>query len=143
MGTETRHILLVEDERGDALLLQRALKRSGHAVTVETLDSGAAAVDYMFQRGAYAGSPRPDLVLLDLHLVGTDGLTVLRTIKQEPALRAVPVVILSALEHPGALQEAYAAGANVVVPKSAGLTRIAQEISRFWLTVSRAPRSRG
>ena len=92
------HILIVEDDRDIAELVQRYLVRAGHAVDV--LGNGSLALPFIASRG-------PDLVILDLMLPGMDGFEVLRRLKADAATCAIPVVALSA----GAAHEAGAGAA--------------------------------
>ncbi len=89
-------ILLVEDNPAHAELIIRTLggRRPGRIIHVR---DGEAALDFVFRRKAYAdpaGSPTPDLILLDLRLPRVDGMEVLRAIKNSPDYRWLPVVVL-------------------------------------------------
>ena len=91
-------ILLVEDDADHTELVRRAIEELAPEVRLEALADGELALDYLFRRGEWAAaerSPRPDLVLLDLRLPRLDGFSVLHEIKSAPALRHVPVVILT------------------------------------------------
>src|SRR4051794_1991735 len=91
------HILLVEDSRADATIIARALKESNIPHRLTVLTDGRLALDHL-ARVLEPDAPadlQPDLVLLDLNLPGLDGCQVLTRIKADPALRALPVVILS------------------------------------------------
>ena len=81
------HILIVEDDRDIAELVQRYLVRAGHAVDV--LGNGSLALPFIASRG-------PDLVILDLMLPGMDGLDVCRTLRREPETRLLPIIMLTA-----------------------------------------------
>jgi CheY-like chemotaxis protein len=92
---KTVEILMVEDNRGDVVLVEEAMAKMGltHAVTVVT--DGVEAMDYLCRRGAYAGAARPDLIVLDLKLPRKSGREVLEEITRDPALDAIPIVIVS------------------------------------------------
>jgi len=81
------HILIVEDDRDIAELLQRYLTRAGHVTN--TLGHGGEAL-------AFVRARVPDLVILDLMLPGVDGLEICRTLRREPATRALPIIMLTA-----------------------------------------------
>jgi DNA-binding response OmpR family regulator len=81
------HILIVEDDRDIAELLQRYLTRAGHVT--DALGDGSEAL-------AFTRSRPPDLVILDLMLPGTDGLEVCRALRRAPETRALPIIMLTA-----------------------------------------------
>jgi len=127
-------ILLVEDNADDVRLTMEALKdvQIHHHLTVARDGAEALAV----LRSTRHGSPRPDLVLLDLALPRLDGFEVLSTIKRDPDLRAIPVVILSASSEERDIHRAYELQANTFLTKSAdlaGLTSVMRLIEKFWL----------
>jgi adenylate cyclase len=86
---ESGSILVVDDDRVNRTLLARTLEALGHRVV--TAPNGREALDLLH---AY----EPDIVLLDIVMPGMDGITVLERIKGDPALRSVPVIMISALE---------------------------------------------
>lgn len=88
-------VLMVEDNRGDVVLVQEATARVGLAQTLTVVPDGVEAMDYLHRRGAYADAVRPDLIVLDLKLPRKSGREVLDEIRRDPALSALPVVILS------------------------------------------------
>jgi DNA-binding response OmpR family regulator len=81
------HILIVEDDRDIAELLQRYLTRAGHVT--DALGNGGEAL-------AFLRSRVPDLVILDLMLPGVDGLEVCRILRGGPQTRALPIIMLTA-----------------------------------------------
>ncbi len=83
----------------------------------ERVPDGDAALRYMRNLPPFVGRTRPHLILLDLHLPGLSGLDVLREIKLDPALRSVPVVVLTTSDEPREMTEAYCLGANSYVVK--------------------------
>lgn len=88
-------ILLVEDNPGDVRLTQEAFRQANLAIDLDVVRDGEAALDYLYQRGEYEDAPVPGLILLDLNLPKVDGMDVLETIKAEPELRRVPVIVLT------------------------------------------------
>jgi CheY-like chemotaxis protein len=132
-------ILLVEDSPDDADLMIEALREGRLAVHVTVLEDGEQAVEYL--RGASDAAPtvRPDLVLLDLYLPRKNGHEVLAEIKRDPALRRIPVVILTSSDDERAFLAAYDLHANCCVPKPADQEQFAQVVRRiehFWLSVA-------
>lgn len=88
-------VLMVEDNRGDVVLVEEAMAKAGLAHTVTVVPDGVEAMDYLHRRGAYAEAARPDLIVLDLKLPRKSGREVLAEIRPDSALNAIPVVILS------------------------------------------------
>ena len=127
-------ILCIDDSAADAELLRSALTEYP-ALTVRTVVDGHAALSYLRVAGSAPGVPRPDLILLDLHLPTIDGRRVLAEIKADPALRVIPVIILSSSDRHEDLRRAYELGANACVTKPARLTRyrdVVRAIYDFW-----------
>lgn len=93
-------ILLVEDNAADAALTLRAFRLAKVANPLRVLPHAEAAWEYLTGRGAEAAGPqRPALMLLDLNLPGISGVELLRRAKAEPALRDIPVIVLTVSRH--------------------------------------------
>ncbi len=137
------HILLVEDNPGDAELTREALADSKLLSRLHVVRDGVEALAFLHQEGEYAQVPRPDLVLLDLNLPRKDGRAVLKEIKADPSLRLIPVVVLTSSQAEQDVARAYELNANCYVTKPVGLEQfltIVQSIEQFWLTVVKLPR---
>jgi len=139
-------ILLVEDSPNDALLMVEALKEGALDPHVTVIEDGEEATDYLFRRGAYAGVPPPDLILLDLHLPRKNGHEVLREIKQQGPVQCIPVVLLTSTTSEKAILDAYDLHANCCVLKPTNpeeFTLTVRRIETFWLQVARRHRRAG
>jgi CheY-like chemotaxis protein len=133
-------LLLGEDSPDDADLMMEALREADLNVRVTHLEDGETAVAYLRREGA--GDTRPDLILLDLHLPRKNGFEVLAELKEDPDLRRIPVVILTASENEQAFIDAYNLHANCCVSKPVDQEeyRLAvKRIERFWLHVAQRP----
>lgn len=95
-------ILLVEDNPGDARLVEEMAAESALDPTIHTVTDGADAVDFLHQRGAYADAPRPDAILLDLHLPRMDGEDVLAELTDD--LEEIPTIVLSGSQQGASLK---------------------------------------
>lgn len=128
-------ILLVEDNLGDIRLLQEAFKEGGLECKLHVARDGEQAMDFLYHQGAYAKSPRPALVLLDLNLPRKDGREVLAEMKGAEALRCIPVVVFSTSTNPEDINTAYCLQANCYVVKPEdldSLIHLTQLIESFW-----------
>jgi two-component system, chemotaxis family, response regulator Rcp1 len=89
------HLLLVEDNPGDVRLIQEMLREGHWEPSLEVVRDGAAALRYMRREAEFADARRPDLVLLDLNLPGTDGRQVLAEVRSDPRINGIPLVIFT------------------------------------------------
>jgi CheY-like chemotaxis protein len=139
------HILLVEDNADHAELVRRNLEESQVANHLTHVEDGEAALDYLFGRGQYADTsrfPRPSLVLLDLRLPRVDGLEVLRLVKSDPKLHAIPVVILTTSDAERDVALAYQYHANSYLTKPVDFEQFAsllKDLGFYWLAWNRHP----
>ena len=101
-------IIIVEDSDEDFDTVVQAVRKAGIVAEVGRATTGGGCLDLL--RGASA--VRPAVVLMDLNTPGTDGREALAAIKADPALRAVPVVVLSTSANPKDVDFCYQAGAN-------------------------------
>ena len=140
-------ILLVEDNADDEILTLRALKVNKIANEVVVARDGAAALDYLFGTGPYAGrdvSVLPQVVLLDLNLPKVGGLDVLRRIRSEESTRLLPVVILTTSNEEKDLIGGYSLGANSYVRKPVDFAQFAdavRQLGMYWLVLNTTPAS--
>ena len=135
-------ILLVEDNAGDARLTVEALKEFKVSNQVSVVRDGVEALAFLRGLGAFAGAPRPDIILLDLNLPRKDGREVLAEIKDDPDLRRIPVVVLTTSQAEQDIVRAYNLHANCFITKPADLEQflvVVRSIEDFWLTIVKLP----
>ena len=142
--TDLKRILLAEDNEHDVELTLSALSEYRLANEVVVTRDGAEALDYLYRRGAYRlrEQGNPVVVLLDLKMPKVDGLEVLRQIKQDDALRQIPVVMLTSSREENDLVESYRLGVNAYVVKPVEFSRFVQairEVGVFWAVINEAP----
>jgi CheY-like chemotaxis protein len=133
-------ILLVEDNPGDVDLVREALAGLEVATRISVAADGEAALAFL--RGEGGAGPRPDLVFLDLNVPRKDGREVLAALKADPALKLIPVVVLTSSEAERDLRSAYGLCANCLVSKPVDLDEFLScvaETARFWLSVAKIP----
>ena len=110
-------ILLVEDNEFDLNLTVAAFRDEVVPNRVHCVGDGESAVAFLKRSGEYAEAPRPDLVVLDLNLPKMDGLQVLETMKADPELRTIPVVMVSGNGSQAEIKRAYELQAAAFVVK--------------------------
>ena len=138
-----KSILLVEDNPRDAEMTLGALAEHNLTNEVVHVADGLAALDYLYSRNDYAGrSPgHPLLVLLDLKMPRVDGIEVLQQIKGDPALKKIPVVMLTSSAEEQDLLRTYDLGVNAYVVKPVDFLQFVtavQKLGAFW-TVNNEP----
>lgn len=131
-------ILLVEDNYGDVLLAQEAFRTSGLANELVVAEDGEVALRMLRRQAPFADAQRPDIVLLDLNLPKRDGREVLEDIKTDPALKDIPVVILTGSRAQQEIVRSYLNHANAFIVKPVTLERLSEVatlIGKFWFGV--------
>jgi CheY-like chemotaxis protein len=132
-------ILHVEDEPAHATVVQRIFEDFRIANRLMQVSDGQAALDYLQRSGEFSApesSPRPSVVLLDLRLPKVDGLEVLRTVKADPDLCLIPVVILTTSDAETDMVQAYGCMANSYLVKPVDLQQFVDMMEAFgyyWL----------
>jgi CheY-like chemotaxis protein len=135
-------ILLVEDNPADVRLTREALKEAKVLNTLHIAEDGMEAMAFLRKQGQFAGSPSPDLILLDLNLPKKDGREILAEIKQDEQLRRIPVVVLTTSRAEEDVVRSYNLHANAYVTKPVDLKQFLEVIRRieeFWLAVVTLP----
>jgi chemotaxis family two-component system response regulator Rcp1 len=131
---EKIQVLVVEDNPGDARLLQEAcLHVASHFHYVQ---NGEEALDFLFCRGGFASVKRPDLMILDLNLPRVNGIELLGEIKSDPELRLIPIIVFSSSNSDEEIRNVYGAQVACVVKKPHDLEAFlsgCEAIARFWL----------
>lgn len=137
-------ILLSEDSAEDVELTLNALAAHNIGNSVAVARDGAEALDYLYKRGAHAHreNGNPVLLLLDLKMPKVDGLEVLRTVKSDPRLRTIPVVILTSSREEQDVVRSYELGVNAYVVKPVEFDkflRAVRDLGLFWMLVNEPP----
>jgi two-component system, chemotaxis family, response regulator Rcp1 len=142
MNSRTVEILLVEDNPGDARLTLEAFKEAKVINHLSVVSDGVEALAYLRRQDRYASAATPDLILLDLNLPRMDGREVLAAIKEDAALRTIPVVVLTTSSSQDDVARAYGHHANCYITKPVDLDqflKVIQSIESFWLSLVRLP----
>ena len=139
-------VLLVEDSPGDVRLTREALKDAKVHISLHVAADGIEAMAFLERTGPHVDARRPDLILLDLNLPRKDGREVLKEIKESPALRSIPVVILTTSSSEADVLRSYELHANCYISKPVdldGFLKVVQSIDNFWLSVVKLPHGAG
>ncbi|MFK5949964.1 MAG: response regulator [Methylococcales bacterium] len=138
-------ILLVEDEEAHAVIVKRNLQDFKLANKIYHVKDGQAALDYLYRLNIYSkslSSPKPELILLDLRLPKIDGLEVLKTIKTDPELVRIPVVIMTTSSAEKDITQAYDNYANSYLVKPLDLQQfmpMLENLGFYWLLWNQSP----
>jgi CheY-like chemotaxis protein len=135
-------ILLVEDSPGDVSLTREALKSARVANDLNVVEDGESALRYLRAEGEHGGAKAANLVLLDLNLPKMNGSEVLEAIKGDPALRHIPVIVLTTSADEEDILRSYQLHANAYVTKPVAFGDFLDAITRlegFWLQVVHLP----
>jgi CheY-like chemotaxis protein len=139
-------ILVCDDDEDDRMLTQQALEDAHISNVVCFVKDGEQLLDYLYQRGEYAGetgkAPRPGLILLDLNMPKVDGREALKTIKGDPSLREIPVVVLSTSRLDEDIARSYQLGVNSFITKPvtfSGLVEAMNVLGKYWLEIVELP----
>ena len=141
----TETILVAEDDIDDAFFLQRAFQKAGVSTSLQFVKDGQEAIDYLDGEGDFtdrAAYPTPDLLLLDLKMPRINGFQVLEWVRQQPALKRLPVIIFSSSDEGKDINHAYDLGANSYLLKphsSEDLIKVAQKLKMYWVESNQTP----
>jgi CheY-like chemotaxis protein len=139
-----KRILLAEDNEHDIELTLAALEEHNLANEVVVVRDGAAALDYLNQRGQHANhaNGQPVVVLLDLKMPKVDGLQVLREMRANPEIKHVPVVMITSSREEQDLVSSYQLGVNAYVVKPVDFQKFVESIKQvgfFWAIINEPP----
>jgi CheY-like chemotaxis protein len=143
------NILMADDDPDDRLMAQEAFEEARLANELHFVEDGEALLDYLYRRGPYAArgaAENPGLILLDLNMPKKDGRQALREIKADPALRSIPVVVLTTSKAEEDILRTYDLGVNSFITKPvtfAALVELVQTLTRYWFEIVTLPPTRG
>ena len=139
-STKSLEVLLVEDDPGDIVIAEEALRAGKVASNLHVVNDGVEALQFLRQEGAHEGAPRPDLILLDLNLPKMGGHEVLEHVKHDPHLRRIPIVVLTTSQAGEDIVRSYDLYANAYVSKPVDFddfAEVVKQIDEFFATVAR------
>jgi len=136
------HVLLVEDNPGDARLTKEAFSAAAETMRLHIVADGVEAMAFLRHEGSHVDAPRPDLILLDLNLPKMDGREVLAKVKEDDSLKLIPTVILTTSNSDEDILRSYQLQANCYLSKPVQLEAfddLVRSINDFWLTKVKLP----
>ncbi len=129
-------ILLVEDNRGDVVLITQALAETDIRPDIRCVRDGVEAMQYLRREAPFEDALKPAIIILDLNLPRKDGRAVLAEIKSDPTLALIPVIVFSSSDAPQDISTCYDLHANcyIVKPRDLfGMTETIRSLVDFWL----------
>lgn len=140
--THEFHILLVEDDPADAHLIRLAFDESKLLLSLDHVEDGQEALDYLQRKPPYTDTPMPDLILLDLNMPRMNGRQFLERVKKLDVLRRIPVVILTTSDAESDIVASYDLGAAGYIVKPVDIDdfiRQVQRLEEYWITLVKRP----
>ena len=138
-------ILMADDDPDDCMLAREALAESRLANDLYQVGDGEELLQYLRREGKYVDAvtfPRPGLILLDLNMPRKDGREALRDIKADPALRSIPVVVLTTSKAEEDIYRTYDLGVSSFIAKPVsfdGLVEVMKALGRYWFEIVELP----
>lgn len=138
----TLDVLLVEDNEGDVIAVQRAFRNGTPACNISVVNDGVEALDFLHKRESYGNVTMPQLILIDVNMPRMGGKEFLEIIKAEKKFRAIPVVMLTSSQSLADIRECYERHVNCYVVKpfdGKEFESTVKQIVNFWGTLGQLP----
>ncbi len=141
-------ILMADDDEDDRLLARDALNESKVLNEFYSVEDGVELMRYLRREAHYADGklyPSPSLILLDLNMPRMDGREALALIKADPALRSIPVIILTTSKAEEDMLRGYELGAASYITKPVTfekLVELMRSLGRYWIEFVELPNRR-
>ncbi|OZI06285.1 two-component system response regulator [Siphonobacter sp. BAB-5385] len=138
-------ILVADDDEDDRFLIRTAFRDSQLTNDIFFVADGVELMQFLHHQGPYADAekyPRPGIIFLDLNMPRKDGWEALSEIKQNPELKAIPVVVLTTSNSERDILRTYESGANCYITKPISfdqLLQIVKSFGQFWLSIASIP----
>jgi CheY-like chemotaxis protein len=141
-GTRPAEILLVEDNPNDVELTRIGFESSKLLLNLHHAKDGLDCMDFLRKQGAYAGAPRPDLILLDLNMPRMNGQEVMAAIAADETLSSLPVIVLTTSTDEEEILKMYKLRCSSYIAKPVDFNqflRVVQSLADYWFTVVMLP----
>lgn len=136
------HILLVEDNEGDILLITEAFEEAKLANQISVVRNGEQAIDFVEKRGNYQNVELPDLIVLDINLPRKNGHEVLKYVKEKDYLKQIPIIMLTTSSSESDILKSYENHANCFITKPVDVEdffNAVTGIENFWVSLVQLP----
>lgn len=140
---QTLSVLLVDDNEDDIILIREAFEGAKLVQILSSVNDGDEALAYLRKEGFHAQAQTPALVLLDLNMPRKNGFEVLEEMKLDPALKHIPVVVLTTSKRDEDVLHSYQKGASSYLSKPADLKKLSQMTKHFelyWALTAKVPK---
>lgn len=134
---------MADDDPDDKMLAQEAFSENKIANKLIFVDDGEQLMDYLYQRGNFENAPKPGLILLDLNMPRKDGREALKEIKSDPALRRIPIIILTTSKAEEDILKSYDLGVSSFITKPVtfeDLVKVTRHIGNYWFGIVELPK---
>jgi two-component system response regulator len=139
-------ILLADDDPDDRVLTSDAIQEIGIKSELRFVENGEELVAYLQRKDKYSDpkdSPKPSLILLDLHMPKMDGREALKIIKSNPDFKRIPVVVLTTSQAEEDIFRTYELGVNSFITKPVAfesMVEIMKTLSKYWFEIVSLPK---
>ncbi len=144
-ATKPIHILIADDDEEDRMLIHQALLKNQVANPMHFVENGEEVLDYLYNRNQFSDNrdcPKPGLILLDLNMPKMDGREAIIEIKKEPALRSIPIVVLTTSGAEEDILRSYNLGVSSFITKPItfqGFIEVMKTLNQYWLEIVELP----
>ena len=136
------NILLAEDNPGDVFIIKKALHQNSLPCKLTQVSDGEEIMKFLYQEEKYINSTRPHIILLDLNLPKKHGFDVLKEIKQDQALKFIPIIVLTSSKSEKDIIKSYSLHASCYLTKPVYLPEfmaVMQSLKEFWFKFVQLP----
>ena len=142
MKANSIHILLVEDNEGDIVLITDAFEEAKILNTISVVRDGQQALDFLYKKGEFADVKEPNLIILDVNLPKKNGHEVLKEVKCNKKLCHIPVIMLTTSSSPNDITTSYKNHVNCYITKPVDVEdfiKVVLSIESFWISIVQLP----
>lgn len=142
LDTNLTEILIVEDNPGDVRLIKDAFEKTEQNTKIHTATDGYEALHFLNRAVADESKTLPQLALVGLNLPGKDGCEILETIRTDPHLEHLPVIILTSSDRDADIRRCYEYHANAYITKPTNpdeFVSVVESLEEFWCEHAELP----